>query len=132
MPYIEAFVKATGRKDLKPELEKLFADPQLVSRDMINDVLKYKRMDRVDQVLRSIVGSVFAGGKQSAVLKERLAALKTPVQVIFGAQDRIIPAKHAEGLGGNVKVTIIPEAGHMPHMEAASEVNRLILDMAKQ
>ncbi|HEY7750293.1 MAG TPA: acetoin dehydrogenase dihydrolipoyllysine-residue acetyltransferase subunit [Aestuariivirgaceae bacterium] len=131
MPYVEAFIGATGRRDLKPELEKLFADPQLVSRDMINDVLKYKRMDGVDKVLRTIAAGAFAGGKQSAVLREQLAAAKAPVQVIFGAQDQIIPAKHAEGLGGNVKVRIIPQASHMPHMEAAGEVNRLIAELAK-
>ncbi|HEY7764097.1 MAG TPA: acetoin dehydrogenase dihydrolipoyllysine-residue acetyltransferase subunit, partial [Aestuariivirgaceae bacterium] len=124
--YVEGFVQAGGRKDLKPELEKLFADPGLVSRDMISDVLKYKRMDGVDQVLRSIAGKAFAGGKQSALLKGKLAALKAPVQVIFGAQDQIIPAKHAGELSGNVQVKVIPAAGHMPHMEAASEVNQLI------
>ena len=132
MAYIEGFIGATGRKDLKPELEKLFADPNLVSRDMINDVLKYKRMDGVEQVLRTIAGSAFAGGKQSAILKEKLGAIKVPVQVIFGAQDRIIPAKHADGLSANVKVKVIPQASHMPHMEAASEVNRLILDLTRQ
>jgi pyruvate dehydrogenase E2 component (dihydrolipoamide acetyltransferase) len=131
MPYIEGFIHASGRKDLKPELEKLFADPGLVSRDMINDVLKYKRMDGVDQVLRGIAGSAFAGGKQSVVLRDKLSAVKAPVQVIFGAKDQIIPAKHAEGLSGNVTVRIIPGASHMPHMEAASEVNRLILELAK-
>jgi pyruvate dehydrogenase E2 component (dihydrolipoyllysine-residue acetyltransferase) len=132
IPYVEGFIRATGRKDLKPELEKLFADPSLVSRDMINDVLKYKRMDGVDQALRAIAGKVFAGGKQSLILKDKLGAIKAPVQVIFGAKDQIIPARHAEGLGGNTKLKVIPEAGHMSHMEAASEVNRLILDIAKQ
>jgi pyruvate dehydrogenase E2 component (dihydrolipoamide acetyltransferase) len=131
MPYVEAFIGATGRKDLKPELEKLFADPQLVSRDMINNVLKYKRMDGVDQALRMIAAKSFAGGKQSTVLREQLARIKSPVQIVCGAQDQIIPAKHAEGLGANIKVRIIPEAGHMPHMEAAGEVNRLIGEIAK-
>lgn len=131
MPYIDAFIGASGRKDLKPELEKLFADPQLVSRDMINNVLKYKRMDGVDLVLRTIAAKSFAGGKQSAVLREELAKIKVPVQIIFGQQDQIVPAKHAEGLGGRVKVRIIPQAGHMPHMETAGEVNRLIREIAK-
>jgi pyruvate dehydrogenase E2 component (dihydrolipoamide acetyltransferase) len=131
MSYVEAFIRATGRKDLKPQLEKLFADPQLVSRDMINDVLKYKRMDGVDEVLRSIAATSFSGGRQSTILREQLASLKIPVQIIFGAQDQIIPAKHAEGLGENVKVRVIPQASHMPHMEAAGEVNRLIGELAK-
>jgi pyruvate dehydrogenase E2 component (dihydrolipoamide acetyltransferase) len=131
MPYIEAFIAATGRKDLKPELEKLFANPQLVSRDMINDVLKNKRMDGADQVLRTVAAKSFAGGKQSTVLRDKLTAIKCPVQIVFGAQDQIIPARHAEGLGESIKVRIIPEASHMPHMEAAGEVNRLIGEITK-
>jgi pimeloyl-ACP methyl ester carboxylesterase len=34
-------------------------------------------------------------------------------------------------LPGNVKVHSIANAGHMPHMEAASDVNRLIAEIAK-
>ena len=126
MDYIEGFVSATGRKDLKPQLEKLFADPSLVSRDMINDVLKYKRLDGVDGVLRQTAASAFGSGKQSADLRAKLESIKVPIQVIFGAKDQIIPAEHAKGLPSKVTVHIIPTAGHMPHMEAAGEVNRLI------
>ncbi|MGH6874987.1 MAG: alpha/beta fold hydrolase, partial [Aestuariivirgaceae bacterium] len=126
MDYIEGFIGATGRKDLKPQLEKLFANPSLVSRDMINDVLKYKRLDGVDSILRKTAEGVFGGGRQKAELRAKLAAVKVPVEVIFGEKDQIIPAQHAKGLPAKVKVHIIPTAGHMPHMEAAGEVNRLI------
>jgi pyruvate dehydrogenase E2 component (dihydrolipoyllysine-residue acetyltransferase) len=126
MDYVEGFISATGRKDLKPQLEKLFAEPNLVSRDMINDVLKYKRLDGVDSVLRKTAEGAFGGGKQKADLRAKLAAINVPVQVIFGAKDQIIPAEHAKGLPANVKVHVLPTAGHMPHMEAAGEVNRLI------
>ena len=57
--------------------------------------------------------------------------MKAPLQIIVGAQDRILPAAHAEGLPGNVKVHVIDNAGHMPHMEASSDVNRLIAEIAK-
>ena len=126
MEYVEGFISATGRKDLKPQLEKLFAHPNLVSRDMINDVLKYKRLDGVDGVLRKTAESAFGGGKQRTDLRAKLASIKVPIQVIFGAKDQIIPAEHAKGLPANVKVHVISTAGHMPHMEAAGDVNRLI------
>jgi pyruvate dehydrogenase E2 component (dihydrolipoamide acetyltransferase) len=132
MPYIEAFMRASGRKELKPELEKLFVDPKLVSRDMINNVLKYKRMDGVDEVLRTVSAKCFGSGKQVTVLRDRLSKLKMPVQVIFGRQDQIIPARHAEDLGDGVKVHVIANASHMPHMEAAGEVNRLIDEIASR
>ena len=47
--YVENYVAAEGRQDLKPVLEKLFADKSLVSRQLIDDVLKYKRLDGVEQ-----------------------------------------------------------------------------------
>ena len=49
-----------------------------------------------------------------------------PVQVIWGEQDRIIPASHADGLPAAIKVTRFADAGHLAHMEKASEVNELI------
>jgi pyruvate dehydrogenase E2 component (dihydrolipoamide acetyltransferase) len=124
--YIEGFIAATGRRDLKPQLEKLFADPSLVTRDMIDDVLKYKRLDGVDAALRTIAAAAFPGGRQAVVLRERLGEIAVPIQVVFGAKDRIIPADHARGLPDKVRVQLMENAGHMAHMEAAGEVNRLI------
>ena len=130
--YIDGFVAASGRKDLKPELEKLFANPSLVSRDMINDVLKYKRLDGVDAALRTISNAAFPEGRQALDLRHHLAEVSAPVQVIFGVADQIIPAQHAKDLPPNVQVHLISDAGHMPHMEAAGEVNRLIESLASR
>jgi pyruvate dehydrogenase E2 component (dihydrolipoamide acetyltransferase) len=124
--YIEGFTAASGRRDLKPQLEKLFADSALVTRDMIDDVLKYKRLDGVDAALRAIAAASFPGGRQVVLPRDRLGGLAVPVQLIVGAKDRIIPADHANGLPARVAVHRLENAGHMAHMEAAGEVNRLI------
>ena len=47
-------------------------------------------------------------------------------QIIWGYEDRILPVAHAEALAGKLPVHIIDGAGHLPHMEKAGEVNRLI------
>jgi pyruvate dehydrogenase E2 component (dihydrolipoamide acetyltransferase) len=39
--YIDGFVAATSRRELKPLLERLFANPTLVNRHLIDEVLKY-------------------------------------------------------------------------------------------
>ena len=125
--YIEGFIAADRRKEFKPVLEMLFADPSLVSRDMIEELLKYKRLDGVGQALRAIADAAFAGGRQAHVFTDRMDRIKVPVQAIWGAEDRIVPSSHA---------SVIPEghrhvfggAGHMVHMEKAGEVNRLISD----
>ena len=48
------------------------------------------------------------------------------MQVIWGRQDRIIPASHAEGLPAQAKISVLDDAGHLAHMEKAGEVNALI------
>ena len=128
--YIDGFIAAGRRKEMKAVLQMLFADPQAVGRDMVEEVLRYKRLDGVEAALRGIAGAVFPGGRQGTVLAGRLAELAQPVQVIRGREDRILPPAQAEGLPANVAVTMIENAGHMPQMEAAGEVNRLIRKIA--
>ncbi|MGI9414266.1 MAG: acetoin dehydrogenase dihydrolipoyllysine-residue acetyltransferase subunit, partial [Hyphomicrobiales bacterium] len=122
--FIQGFIEAGRRKELKPVLEELVADPSLISRDMINDVLKFKRLDGVIPALTAIAEAAFGGGRQQTVLADRLGEIACPVQVIWGADDRILPASHADAFSGAVH--ILPDTGHMPHMEQAAEVTRLI------
>lgn len=125
--YIEGFIAADRRKEFKPVLEMLFADPSLVSRDMIEELLKYKRLDGVAQALRAIADAAFAGGRQAQVFKNDLDRIKVPVQAIWGAEDRIVPSAHASAIPEG-KRHVLGGAGHMVHMEKAGEVNRLISD----
>ncbi|MFO1055422.1 MAG: acetoin dehydrogenase dihydrolipoyllysine-residue acetyltransferase subunit [Dongiaceae bacterium] len=129
--FIDGLISASGRKDLTPVLQLLFADPSLVTRDMVNDLLKFKRLDGVDAALRAIAGASFAGGTQTLQLRDQLAALKVPTQVIFGAADSIIPAAHAEGLPRSIRVHVLPGTGHMPQMEKAGDVNAFIEELDK-
>jgi pyruvate dehydrogenase E2 component (dihydrolipoamide acetyltransferase) len=123
--YISGFVSAQSRRDLKPVLSELFADPSLVGRDMIDNILKYKRLDGVTDALTSLKEGVFAGGKQSAILADALTSSGVPALVIWGAKDKIVPPDHAKAATG-AKVEIIDDAGHMVQMEQASKVNALI------
>jgi len=112
---------------MKAAVEKLFADPALVSREMIEDLVRFKRLDGVAAALRAIAAGAFAGGRQAAVMADRLAALAVPVQAIWGSADRIIPARHAEALPPERR-HVLEGAGHMVHLERYDEVNRLIAD----
>jgi pyruvate dehydrogenase E2 component (dihydrolipoamide acetyltransferase) len=126
MVYIDGFMAAKRRKQLQPVLEMLVADPAMVSHEMIEDVLKFKRLDGVETALNRIIEGTFAGGRQALQLTGRLGELTMPVQVIWGRQDRIIPVSHSEDLPSRVQVRVFDDAGHMVHMEKAAEVNQLI------
>jgi len=124
--FIDGFVRASRRRDTTEVLGLLVDDPALVSRSMVEDVLRYKRLDGVTAALAKIAEAWFAGGRQSLDLTGRIGALTMPVQLIWGRNDRIIPVTHAAALAARLPVHILEAAGHLPHMEKAGEINRLI------
>lgn len=130
--FIEGFIAADKRRTLQPVLARLFVDASLVSRDMAEDVLRFKRLDGATAALSAIAAANFPGGRQAVTLRDRIGAAGGAVQVIWGAADAILPARHAEGLPAPVIVHVLEQAGHMPHMERAAEVNRLLLAFLAQ
>ena len=130
MDYIEGFIREKRGKKLKPYLEKLVADPSMISKDMVDEVLKYKRLDGVDVALKKIAEASFPGGVQQTTLLSSLDQLSVPVQVIWGSDDQIVPSSHGQGLPASIKVTFLENTGHLAHMERAAEVNELIEEIA--
>lgn len=126
--FIDGFVNASKRRELKGVLQLLFADPDLVTRQMIDEVLRYKRLDGVEAALRTVAEVWFPGGRQSIVLRDRLGELRVPVLGVWGRQDQIVPAAHAEALRGRARIELLEGQGHSPHMEAANAFNRLLSD----
>jgi len=126
--YIDGFVAAANRKELKPKLKHLFADESLVNRSMVDDLLKYKRLDGVQTFLEALKNNLFSNGKQAVNLIAGLDALDCPQQVIWGEADAIIPQAHANSITG-ATVTVVANAGHMVQMEESSRVNELLKDM---
>ena len=126
--FLEGFVEAESRRELKPVLETLFSDPAVVTREFVEEVLRTKRIDGVGEALRTISSSCFPEGRQAISIRDGLAALDVPILVIWGAEDRVVPASQADALPAGAQVEIMAGAGHMPQMEAAHEVNRLLGD----
>jgi pyruvate dehydrogenase E2 component (dihydrolipoamide acetyltransferase) len=125
-PFIEGFVRAARRKETADVLHMLVHDPSLVGRTMIEDVLRYKRLDGVTAALQTIARVWFPNGHQDVNIVASVAALDSPVHLIWGRDDRIIPVQHADALSARARVHILDQTGHLPHMEKVGEVNRLI------
>jgi pyruvate dehydrogenase E2 component (dihydrolipoamide acetyltransferase) len=122
--FIDGFVKMERRREAQDVLKLLVQDPNLISRAMVEDVLRYKRLDGVAQALAAIAAAWFPGGRQRQLL--HLATLKVPVQIIWGREDQIIRVPQAETVTGNIPLQILGGTGHLPHMEKSADVNRLI------
>ena len=129
--FIEGFVTQSRSRKLRPFIEMLVDDPATVTADMVGEVLKFKRLDGAQTALQTIVAANFSGHSQNLDLRDRLADIKAPVHIIWGQTDRIIPARHAEGLPAHIGISTLPRAGHIVHMEKAAEVNKVIVEVAK-
>ena len=116
--YLRGFAAASSRRELKPLLGRLFADPSQVTRQLVDDLLRYKRLDGVDKALTAVLGTLLDGDRQALDTRALLDGVDVPVTVVWGGADRILPPP--DGVGSRV------EAGHMLHMEAANDVVRAV------
>ena len=125
--YLRGFADAQSRRELKPVVAQLFADESLVTRQLVDDLLAYKRLDGVDDALHALLGTLLDGeaqrGDSAAALE--VAGGAVPVAVIWGSADRVIPAAQAEAVTGATR-HLIDGAGHMPHMERPADVQAAI------
>lgn len=124
--FLEGYIAAKRQKHLRPVLQQLVYDTNLISADMMEEVFKFKRIDGVIDGLNTLVKANFADGKQGGSLRDVLSTLSIPVTVIWGKDDQIIPVSHTDGLPASVRVEIIEQSGHVPQMENASQVNEII------
>ncbi|HYX62507.1 MAG TPA: acetoin dehydrogenase dihydrolipoyllysine-residue acetyltransferase subunit [Streptosporangiaceae bacterium] len=130
--YLRGFADAQSRRELKPVVAQLFADEHLVTRQLVDDLLAYKRLDGVDEALHTLLGVLLDGDAQGVNSAALLTAAggtgaggAVPVAVVWGRDDRVIPAAQAEAVTGADR-HLIDRAGHMPHMERPAEVQAAI------
>jgi pyruvate dehydrogenase E2 component (dihydrolipoamide acetyltransferase) len=126
--YLRGFADAQTRRELKPVVGQLFADESLVTRQVVDDLLAYKRLDGVDEALHALLGTLLSDDDtqridSGAILAEIDGAV--PVTVVWGTGDRVIPAGQAESVAG-AACHLLDGAGHMPHMERPAEVQAAV------
>lgn len=124
--FLTGFIEAERRQQLKPVLEMLVAVPGLVSREMVDDVLKYKRLDGTQKALSRLRDRLLAGDDFRALQARREEW--PPALVIAGHKDVIVTGLADASLPPNWRLIWIEDAGHLPHVERAGAVNRLILE----
>ena len=114
---------------MKPVLQQLLANPELITRQLIDDILKFKRTDGVPEALRAIAAGFVDGNTQRVDLRGTLAGGGVKAQVIWGDKDAIIPVSQSAGLPAGVAVHVLEGIGHLVQMEASSQVNTLLKNL---
>ena len=129
--YVRGFAEAQTRRELKPVAGQLFADEQLVTRQLVDDLLAYKRLDGVDAALATLARTLLDGDRQRIDSAATLRALggTVPVTVVWGSADRIFPQEQASSVVAaerSAVVRVIDGAGHMPHMERPAQAQAAV------
>jgi pyruvate dehydrogenase E2 component (dihydrolipoamide acetyltransferase) len=66
------------------------------------------------------------GTQQRLLPVERLAEIAAPVRVIWGLDDKVLSADHADRLPGGVALHRFVGIGHMPQVEIPREVLKIV------
>lgn len=112
-----------------------------VAEEHLQERIKLRDAPGFHDYIQAVVASVY--GMLDDRAAHELSAVTPPVYLLFGAQDRLIPNPVLHGgkteevlqrakatLKSLVEVTLLPEVGHMPQIEAPHRTNRLILNAA--
>ena len=121
--FLTDIAEGARAKDLRPALELLTHDPSLVTREMVEDVVKYKRLDGVEEALIAIRDRMLAGDDARA-LQADLPRIARAL-VIASHKDAIVGTPSS--LPPGFEVVWIDGAGHLPHIEKANAVDELLL-----
>ena len=123
--FLDGVVDAQNVRRLKGVLETLVAEPALISKDMVDGVMRFKRLDGAEEALR-ILRDRMIEGSDFRTLQAGLDGLPNAL-VIASRGDRIVGATDETALPAGWRVAWIEGAGHMPHLEKSADVNALIL-----
>ena len=128
--FVSGYLAARSAASLAPWIAELAVDPAALGSGLAETTLRQRRDLGVGGSQAKIAAALLPDGAQVYSARAALAAYRGPVKAIFGREDRIVPIRHARGLPANVAVHILPNVGHMPHLEARDLVARLARDNA--
>lgn len=124
--FLEGFIYADSRKQMRNVVSELYANPKVVNRNFIDETLKSRRFDGAKQALSKIKEANFLPSGEVSFQLPSLEAIKAPIQIIHGSEDKIIKFSGDDLLSSNIKIYELNASGHMPQMEEHNQVNKII------
>jgi pimeloyl-ACP methyl ester carboxylesterase len=115
--FVEGILRAQTAESLRPWLEYLSHNPSHISDAFLRAVVQQRSDHGLTEAMSNFARHFFPDATQTFSIRSDLAAIRYPVRVVFGRQDRVLPAEYTRGLPGNVGLHLVDECGHMPHLE---------------
>ncbi|CAN5530992.1 acetoin dehydrogenase dihydrolipoyllysine-residue acetyltransferase subunit [soil metagenome] len=118
-----------GPETARELLDLFMEDKKLVTHRAIDEMAGNQLSEGGWQAQQATANAAFAGGKQSDYSAERLEQMTTPVLLIWGELDRVIPAAHGASAVSalpDAVLAVLPGVGHVPQVEQPDTVTRYI------
>jgi abhydrolase domain-containing protein 6 len=118
--------------DVERFMQLVLERPPPVGRAVIRHVIT-QRARRADALHRLFRGFVLAGGE--AGVPRELAAIRQPVVIVHGEQDRIIDKRVAQDLADALpaaELILMRGVGHAPQLEAPRHTARIVERLARR
>ena len=121
--FLEAYPKLAEPAEAEALLHRLVSRPRLINKQMIAHVLAGLGQPGRRAALATVAAMITADASTLREASDAIAAGGVPRLTIWGSDDRINPVDEAalERFGGTSR--IVASAGHLPHVESATEVN---------
>jgi len=129
--FVAGFLRARSEASLSPWMRELVADPAALGSALVNTTLRQRAAVGLVEAQTRLAEALFPDGAQAIDIRPWLAEIAIPAKVIVGVEDRILPARQAEGLNGLIALHRLARVGHMPHLEARAGVARLLTELVR-
>lgn len=122
--FLDRLADACDLEQSRLAAAKLFAQPGPLVEPMARALTLRQSLPANRAAIRALLDANRADLSERLVTRDWAPAV--PVQLIWGADDSIVPPPPANLVPAGIPFHLLPGAGHMPHVEAASRVNALI------
>lgn len=110
---------------------KLFYEQPSFPREVLTEMERVRALPGSTRAALSSIRSCidYRGLREQRLVLDRLHRLTAPLLTVWGENDRLIPASHADSVRETMPQSVvrtIPRCGHWPQMEKADEFNVLV------
>jgi len=126
--FLDGMTHAASLEALKREMRKLTVRALPSGSDYLSSLRQ--RLSTRSESLIALCRGVSRNGVQQVDITPDLAQVPTPVAIIQGRQDAILPWTHALNAPPRVALHLVPQAGHMPQWEASELTLEVIIRAA--
>jgi pimeloyl-ACP methyl ester carboxylesterase len=126
--FVEGYLSAQTEEALSQWMKRLVYAPHALPPALLRATLGARKGTGLTGAQSAVAHAVFEGSTQLFSVVEALHQYQGPCRVIVGRRDMVIPAEQADALPGNVAVNRLDLVGHLPHVEAAGLVARLVAE----